>query len=241
MSTEINKKLIFGPTARFITLVCLVVALFFVARIFQFDLGEIRAFFSQYPGWLSAVIFIGMYVGLTSLLWVGTMDMFRISGALIFGAYWGTLFIWIAEILNATILFYASRGLGQKFVLEKIGASKDKLKFMKNPGGFWTAFILRINPMVPFRFMDLGYGLSNIEFPKYFWAVVFGSPARIFITLFIVAAVGEAIIKDPSVLIPYVLAHKNILVMYGVYLGIVAVATITAITVGIIRNKKAKK
>lgn len=241
MSTEINKKLIFGPTARFITLVCLVVILWFVAHKFEFDLEQVREHLTKYPVWLSTCVFIGMYVGLTSLLWVGTMDFFRVTGALIFGPYWATLFIWIAEILNAAILFHASRGLGQKFVLEKIGASKDKLKFMKNPGGFWTAFILRINPMVPFRFMDLGYGLSKIEFHKYFWAVVFGSPARIFITLFIVAAVGEAIIKDPSVLIPYVLAHKNILVMYGVYLSIVAVATITAITVGIIRKKKVKK
>ena len=226
----------FGPTARFISLVCLVVILWFAARMFQFEMEALRARLTQYPAWLSACIFIGMYVGFTSLLWVGTMDFFRISGALIFGAYWGTLFIWIAEILNAAILFHVSRQLGQEFVLKKLGIPVEKLKYSNHPGGFWSAFVLRINPLVPFRFMDLGFGLSKIDFPKYFWAVVLGSPGRIFMVQFIIAGVGEAILKDPRAMMNYLLDHRTVFLFCAGYLAVVALITFGAIGMAFIKK-----
>ena len=235
-----NKKFAIGPTARFFILIGLFALLWVVAHAYQFDIQKIRFYLHQHPFWLSSAVFILMYVGITSLLWVGTMDIFRISGAIIFGPYWGTLFIWIAEILNAAILFHIARGLGQEFVLQKLGIKTDDLKYSKHKGGFWGALILRMNPLVPFRLMDLGFGLSKIEFKKYLWAVIFGSPLRILGSQFVLASVGEAILNDPKDIFNYMIGyfqeHQTIFLLSAGYVAFVFLISI----VGIVKGGKKK-
>src|SRR5436189_110289 len=88
-----------------------------------------------------------------------------------------------------------------------------------------------MNPLVPFRFMDLGFGLTKLPFTKYFLAVVLGSPLRIFWLQFILAGVGEALFKNPSALLDYLMAHQNVLFLSGIYFIGVIIATIIAIAV----------
>ncbi len=231
-----------NPTARFIILLSLIVLLWFLARAFEFNIAAMRLWLAQYPLVLSGFFFIALYVGLTSLLWVGTMDLFRISGAILFGAYWGTLFIWIAEIIIAAILFTISRKLGQEFVLQKLGMKKGSLDYGKRHSGFWSAFVLRINPLVPFRFMDLGFGLSKIQFDKYMWAVVLGSPMRIFMVQFILAGIGEAIIhQGPKAMFDYLMVHQNVLILSALYILGVVIITLVAVVKGLIEHNLRKK
>ena len=229
-----------NPTIRFILLISLLIFFWFLVRALHIDIEAIRYRLSQYPLAISGFLFIAIYVGLTTLLWVGTIDFFRITGALLFGPYWSTLFVWMAETLNATILFHISRNLGREFIEQKFRLKERDLKYSKSNAGFWGALVLRINPLVPFRFMDFGFGLTKLPFPKYFWAVVLGSPLRILWLQFILAGVGEALFKDPGAIYKYLLNNMPVLLLSGLYLVVVFLMTIGAIIAALVVNKMDK-
>ncbi len=224
------------PTEHFLLFVILILACWSLGHVLHIDLVEVRRALAEYPLWASGFLFILIYVGLTTVLWVGTIDFFRISGALLFGPYWSTLFVTIAEIANASILFLLSKKLGRDFVEEKFHLKKDDKKYSPDNAGFWTAFILRINPLVPFRFMDVGFGLTKLSFRKYFYAVVLGSPLRIFWLQFVIAALGEAVLKNPGLMVEYLQNNKMAMAVSVFYIGGVIVVTLTVFVVTMIRR-----
>ncbi len=109
------------------------------------------------------------------------------------------MFIWIAEIINATILFHLSRKLGRGFVEDKLKGTLARLDEKIASSGFWGVFALRIVPLVPFRFLDLAAGLTKISFRNYLTAVIFASPLRIFWIQFILAAIGQQLLDNKSI------------------------------------------
>lgn len=224
-----TKNSIFAnPTIRFLLFIGFLAGLWCLGKAFHIDIDQVHAWLARYPLWLSGLLYIVVYVGITTLLWVGTIDFFRTTAALLFGPYVSTILVYIAEIFNASILFLISRQLGREFVEQKFNLKEKDLKYTKSNSGFWWALALRMNPLVPFRFMDLGFGLTKLSFSKYFWAVVLGSPARIFWLQFILAGVGEALFKDKAALVNYLLSHSNVLMLSGVYFFSVVVITLVA-------------
>ena len=233
------QKLLSNPTVRFILFLAFLAGLWFLGKAFHVDLDKVHAWLAQYPLWISGLCFIVIYVGITTLLWVGTIDFFRTTAAFLFGPYWSTVFVYIAEICNASILFMISRKLGREFVDQKFHLKQKDLQYTKSNSGFWWAFALRMNLLVPFRFMDLGFGLTELPFSKYFLAVVLGSPLRIFWLQFIIAGVGEIMFKDKAALVNYLLSHANVLFLSGIYFLSVLIITITAIVAAALRRRKA--
>ena len=231
----------FNPKSRFFLLVFLFVGLWLLAQKFQVDVDAIRLWLKPYPLFLSGVLFILIYVGLTSIFWFGTIDFFRITGALLFGPYWSTLFVWIAETANAAILFHVSRGLGRDYIREKFKLKPKDLEYGQGKAGFWTVFILRINPLVPFRLMDIGFGLSRIAFKKYFWGIALGSPLRIFWLQFVIFGIEKTIFTDPQALMNYFKTHPQAFIFSAAYMGGVFILTGAAIVVGMIKNPKIPK
>lgn len=230
------RKFLSKPTQHFLLLVTLVVTLWLLGRALNIDLEQVRDWLSQYPLWLSGSLFILIYVGLTTVLWVGTIDFFRISGALLFGPYWSTLFVYIAEIANASILFLLSRKLGRKFVEEKFHLQSKDTKYTPDNAGFWTAFVLRINPLVPFRFMDVGFGLTKMPFRLYFYAVVWGSLLRIFWLQYVIAGMGQAVLKNPLAMAEYFRDNILALAVSVVYFLSVVVFTVGALIIKFIKK-----
>ncbi len=225
-----------SPTKQFLLLVGLISLCWFLGRTLDIDLLQVRTELAQYPHWISGLLFVLIYVGLTTVLWFGTIDLFRITGAMLFGPYWSTLFVTIAEIGNASILFFLSRKLGREFVEEKFHLKKNDKKYSPQNAGFWTAFVLRINPFVPFRFMDVGFGLTKLPFRKYFYAVVLGSPLRIFWLQFVIASIGEAVLKNPSLIIEYLQNNKPAMAVSLFYIFAVILVTVSAFVVTMIKR-----
>jgi uncharacterized membrane protein YdjX (TVP38/TMEM64 family) len=146
---------------------------------------------SQFPLALSALIFICLYVGLTTLIWFGPKDILRITSAILFGAYISTIFVSIAELCNAVILFKLSRKLGREFVIEKFKLKPKAVDKMQQNTSILGTMALRINPFVPFRLQDIGAGLSGMDFVSYIVGVAVVSPLRIFWLQYILADLGE--------------------------------------------------
>ena len=224
-----NKNFFSNPAFRFSLFIAFLVGLWFLGQAFHIDIDRIRAWLARYPLWLSGSLFVALYVGITTFLWFGTIDFFRTTSAILFGPFISTLLVYIAEVCNASILFMISRKLGREFVEQRFHIKKKDLKYTQDNAGFWWALALRMNPLVPLRLLDLGFGLIDLSFTKFFLSVALGLPLRIFWLQLILAGVGEAVFKDPKAVMTYLLEHVNIIVFSGIYFFGVIIVTIVAI------------
>ena len=190
-----------------------------IGKIVNFSDAQYENFLLQFPVFVSGLIFVFLYVIVTFFAWLAK-DILKIVAAILFGAYISTFLIWIAEMINAAVLFYFSRTFGKDFVQGILKGKARSLNEKIGKAGFWGLFVLRAFPLVPFRFLDLAAGLTKTSFWRYFILVVFASPVRIFWIQFILSGVGVAIVKDPTVLIRYLSENELIFVLSFVYLVI---------------------
>jgi uncharacterized membrane protein YdjX (TVP38/TMEM64 family) len=56
---------------------------------------------------------------------------------------------------------------------------------------FAWIFLLRLNILIPYRVLDICFGLSKVSFKKYIVAVIAASLPRIFFLQFLVAMIGQ--------------------------------------------------
>lgn len=180
------------PRTQFSLLVLVLVILVGVGLLFDFDEAAWVEYFRQLPLPLAGIIFIGTYVGLTLVAWFAK-DLLRIVAALVFGPYWSTLLIWMGELANAFIFFHMSRRLGRAYIAEKFHLKETTLDNLGRKGGAWHVFLVRSLPLIPFRFSDLGYGLTSVSFRKYLLVSAFALPVRIFWIQFILSALGRGV------------------------------------------------
>ena len=176
----------------------------------------VRAFFAKFPFGLAAVLFVGLYVA-SSFILFDVKDILKVAGALIFGAWVSTLFIWIAELFNNVILFHCARRLGRTWIERKFNLHGKDVGWVEKFCGVWQIFVLRTVPIVPYRILDIAYGLTAIPFRRYFTVSALASPLRIFWLQFILAGVGGAVF-NPQKLMQYFFAHPEVVRFGAVYL-----------------------
>lgn len=187
-----------------------VIALFltwYLGRFFPVDTARIEGALRRFPIVYSGIIFIMLYVIITFFIWL-SKDIFRFTAAVLFGATLSTVFVLVAETINAFILFYCARFLGRGFVENSLRVNKKNLDERLAGVSFGWLFLFRSVPLIPFRFLDLAAGLTKISFKRYLLAVILGSPLRIFWLQYILAGIGKSIFTRPEALIEYLLANK---------------------------------
>ena len=162
---------------------------------FDIDRDYYRSLLEGVPLAFSGPVFVFLYSALTFFIWAAK-DILKIVGAVMFGAYWSALFIWLAEIVNACVLFQFSRRLGRGFVEEKERGLWAKLDKRIEDLRFFDLFLLRAVILIPYRFLDLAAGLTKMPFKKYLTAVVVGSLPRVFFIQFFLALVGFSFDTD---------------------------------------------
>jgi len=213
---------------RFLVLVILLFLFWYMGKIFHIDLESLQNYLSKFPLIWAGFIFTFLYCIVSFFTWFSwvTKDILRFVAAVLFGAYVSTLFIWIAETLNSSLLFYLTRFLGRGFVERFLQKKYQNFDERIGRVNFFWLFLFRFVPLVPFAFLDLANGLSKIPFRRYFWAIVLGSPLRIFWLQYILSAVGLSVFKDPSILVSYLLANKSIFIFSFIYLILVIIVGI---------------
>ncbi len=203
-------------TLQFVLLVLLVVVFLNIGRFFHLDEEWYRSLLTGTPLVLSGVIFVVLYVVVTSLVWLGPKDFFRISSAIIYGPYISTLFVYIAEVINAFIFFHLSRKFGRGFVESKLQGKMKNLDEKIATASFWWIFAMRLF-IVPFRFLDMGCGLTRISFQKYLLIVLLGTPLRLFLFQYLLS-LGMDVVRDPVQLADHLSANPLVLWFNVVYL-----------------------
>lgn len=222
---------------RFGLLLVYILGCWFLGRLFQFDIDLLQTKFSGVSFVWSSCGFVFLYVVSTTFVWFGPKDVLRVLGALLFGGLVSTIFVCIAELLNAFILFFLSRNFGRDFVEAKFHLHKKTLDTAQEDKGFLGWLALRVNPLIPFRLLDLGAGLSHVSFSKYFIACLIVSPVRIFWLQYIIATLGRDMLKNPTQMLNALAQNSSIIRMSAFYFLLVLVLTLVAIIQKVVLKK----
>jgi len=204
---------------RFLVFIALIVGSIALGQYFSIDQAKINQFLEGIPIGYASLIFIFLYVVGTFLLWY-LKDPLKVIGAILFGAYLSTLLIYIAEIINAYIFFNISHILGQDFVERNLkGRFRRFYERLENINIGWI-FMLRVVPLIPYRVLDLSFGLSKVRFRKYLLAILLASIPRIFWIQFILASVRGFSI---DAMMAYFMENNTIFLFSLIYLILTAI------------------
>ncbi|MCK5180636.1 MAG: TVP38/TMEM64 family protein [Candidatus Omnitrophica bacterium] len=223
---------------KFILFLIILTVCWYLGRVFDVDVAYYQGILARYPLALSGLIFVALYVVTTTFIWFGPKDVLRISSAILFGVYVSTVFVWVGEMINSAIMFYLSRVLGREYVQQRFRVKAGELDKMKDDSSFLGVAAWRINPLIPFRLMDLGYGLTRISFKKYFCAIVIISFFRILWLQFILAGIGTSLFQDISAMLDYFLANPVVVRYSGIYFLVVIALTIMAVAARALRKRR---
>ena len=210
------------PLVRFLIFILIIVGLFLAGQYFAIDEAKINDFLKDIPYTLASGVFVLLYVAGTFIIWY-LKDPLKLVGAILFGAYLSTLLIYIAELINAYIFFRLSRGLGKDFIEKSVkGRFKNFYEKLENINLGWV-FLLRAIPLIPYRVLDISFGLTKMPFRRYLAVILLASLPRIFWIQFILAGVkGFSMDK----MVAYFLDHRIIFIwslLYAVFGLIVAI------------------
>ena len=215
-----------GSSRHSVVGVAIVVAIlafaWWLGRVCFSDQEAMRTFFIRFPFSLTAVVLIVSYV-LSSFIPFDVKDILKVVSALIFGAWWSTLFIWVSELVNCVMLFHLARRLGRGWIERRCGLHGNDVRWVERMCGTWQIMLVRLVPVVPYRILDVGYGLTAVSFRRYFVISAIVSPARIFWLQFILAGVGGAVFA-PEKLMQYFLAHPEVVRFGALYLVFCVIA-----------------
>ena len=131
-------------TVKFVLFLLLILLFLVIGKIFPIDQEWCRSFLTGYSLLWSGIIFIVLYVVITFFIWLGPKDIFRITAAVVYGAYWSTLFVYAAEMTNVIVLFSFSRKLGRGFVESRLKGGMQRLDEIIATTSFWSIFFLRL-------------------------------------------------------------------------------------------------
>lgn len=225
---------------KFSLLIVILALCWYLGRVFKGDVGYYQNLLAQYPLVLSGLIFVLLYVCTTTFVWLGPKDVLRISSAVLFGGTVSAVFVWTGEMFNAGIMFHLSRFLGREYVQQKFWVRPEDLDKMKDDASLLSVAAWRINPLVPFRFIDLGYGLTRISFRKYLTGIAAVTFVRVLWLQLILAAVGTSLFRDPSSVIAYFAEHPQVIRDSGLYFLAVLIVTGLALAARSFRKKANK-
>jgi len=202
--------------ARFFILIIALILLWYLGRFFNIDTQALQRSLGRYPLFLSGLLYIILYVVVTFFIFF-SKDLFWLLGAVLFGAFYSTIFIYVSEVINAFILFYLSRVLGRAYVEQSLKGKYRQLDERLTKINFFWLFIFRAAPLVPYRFLDLAAGLTRISFRKYIAAVVLGTPIKTYWIQYILTGVGRNIYNNPYAVAEYLLNNKTVLLFSLIY------------------------
>lgn len=207
---------------KFLALILFLFLLWYMGRRLHIDTEALGKSLGRFPVLFSAIIYIALYVIITFFIFF-SKDIFWVTAALVYGPYLSTLLVIIAEVINVFILFHLARYFGRNFVEHHLKKKSENLDDrLANINFFWL-FIIRLVPLIAYRFLDLGAGLTKIHFRRYLLAVLLATPIRVFWVQYVLAIVGKNIFSNPELLTVYLLQNKPLFIFSLVYLLLVVI------------------
>ena len=148
------------------------------------DFEALRQFILAYGMW-APVTSIALMT-MQSVIPVLPGIVITITNAWIFGWVWGAVYSWIGALLGATLDFGIARWYGRPVVERFIKSSLlDKTNVFFRRNGVLAVFIARMTPIVPFKVVSYGAGLTKMPLIRFVAATGLGQAPAIVLYSFL--------------------------------------------------------
>jgi len=158
--------------------------------------GALQDFASTINGWIRAagpwggLVIIGLAVVHSVVFF--PMELLAIAAGVVFGLWWGSLYVWIGSMLAACLCFWLSRRLGRPFVERMLGRRHgDRLRGFIRQAGPSTLLISRLLPIVAFNLVNYGAGLTPVSWFTYLWTTAIGIVPVLMLSVWFGAMMSE--------------------------------------------------
>jgi uncharacterized membrane protein YdjX (TVP38/TMEM64 family) len=118
-------------------------------------------------GAIAPIGFIVLYNLATVLLIPGSV--LTLGSGVLFGLWWGSLVVFFAATLGATLAFWIGRNVARGWVSEKMIAY-PKFKAIDQAvakEGFKIVFLTRLSPLFPFNLLNYAFGITQVSLKDY--------------------------------------------------------------------------
>ena len=118
-------------------------------------------------GWWGPVAFIVTYNLATVLFIPGSV--LTLGGGVIFGLWWGSIYVFVAATLGATFAFLIGRYLSRDRVV-KYMETHPKFKALDravSQEGLKIVFLTRLCPLLPFNLLNYALGITQVSLKDY--------------------------------------------------------------------------
>ncbi|NES65872.1 MAG: TVP38/TMEM64 family protein [Okeania sp. SIO2D1] len=165
-NTHAQRK--FKKVGKFFLLFIVVISLIIAAKYFNLPelLKNILIWIESLGIW-SPITFIIIYNLATLLLIPGLV--LTIGGGVIFGVIWGTIYVFFASTLGATIAFIIGRYISHSWVCKQLN-KYPKFKAIDRSvvkEGFKIVFLTRLCPLFPFNLLNYAFGVMQVSLKDY--------------------------------------------------------------------------
>ena len=118
-------------------------------------------------GSIAPIAFIVLYNVATVLLIPGSV--LTLGSGILFGLFWGSLYVFFAATLGATLAFWLGRNVARDWVSEKISAYPKFAAIDKAVAkeGFKIVFLTRLSPLFPFNLLNYAFGITKVSLKDY--------------------------------------------------------------------------
>jgi uncharacterized membrane protein YdjX (TVP38/TMEM64 family) len=121
----------------------------------------------EHLGPIAPIAFIVLYNVATVLLIPGSV--LTLGCGVLFGLWWGSLYVFFAATLGATLAFWIGRNFARNWVSEKISpypkfAAIDTAVAKE---GFKIVFLTRLSPLFPFNLLNYAFGITQVSLKDY--------------------------------------------------------------------------
>ncbi|WP_230967006.1 TVP38/TMEM64 family protein [Nostoc sp. NZL] len=119
-------------------------------------------------GALGAIAFIALYIIATVAFFPGSI--LTLGAGVIFGAVWGSLYVFIGATLGATAAFLVGRYLARGWIARKIADNKKFAAIDQAVGreGLKIVLLTRLSPIFPFNLLNYAFGITGVSLKDYF-------------------------------------------------------------------------
>ncbi|MBW4513406.1 MAG: TVP38/TMEM64 family protein [Scytonematopsis contorta HA4267-MV1] len=118
-------------------------------------------------GTLAPIIFIIIYNLATIFLIPGSI--LTLGGGFLFGVFWGSVYVFIAATIGATLAFIIGRYLTRDWVYKQI-EKRPKFKAIDQAvakEGWKIVFLTRLSPIFPFNLLNYAFGITQVSLRDY--------------------------------------------------------------------------
>ncbi len=190
---KMNKKRMYFGGFAFSTLLLLFLVSALVFRLMKgMSLQQLKVAIESL-GSMASIVFIMICV-VRGLVFI-PCGLLSILGGLIFGPLLGTVFTLVGLTAGSVITFYLARGLGKSWAERALGHKYDRYEGYISKDSFYSIFLMRVVPILPFDVVSSIAGISRARVDKYILATLLGSVPGVFIYVFFGDSVRSLSIK----------------------------------------------